>query len=56
MTTTEQIVLTFPDGTDVRTIPDLDRWLEMVMAEPGVPESERQFAARLVAATKAKLN
>lgn len=56
MTTTEQIVLTFPDGTDVKTVPDLDRWLQMVLSEPDIPESERQFAMRLVAATKAKLN
>ncbi len=56
MTSTEQIILTFPDGGIVETIADLDRWLQMVMDEPDVPDSEKQVAAGIVAATKAKLN
>ena len=42
------VVLTFPDGGLVGP-GDLNRWLEAVLAEPDIPDEEKDVAVAIVA-------
>lgn len=55
-TGTDVIVLTFPDGRDVRNLADLSEWLQMIENDETTPQEHKHLAYVLANRIRAKFN